>query len=96
MAGVSTKGIVEQFPTRQPISLYGATKLASEIMGSNTAVPSVFPFGLIAAECWRARGSSAPLNRAYSLLAARPCGAAAIALHRVRRFGPSDSRRISS
>lgn len=32
VTGVSTKGIVEEFPTRQPISLYGATKLASEIM----------------------------------------------------------------
>lgn len=30
--GVSQAGITEAFPVRQPISLYGATKLASEVM----------------------------------------------------------------
>jgi len=30
--GVSPEGVKEHFPTRQPISLYGATKLCSEIM----------------------------------------------------------------
>jgi CDP-paratose 2-epimerase len=32
IAGVSPAGIGETFPTRQPVSLYGATKLASETM----------------------------------------------------------------
>jgi CDP-paratose 2-epimerase len=31
-AGVSNEGVMESFPVRQPISLYGATKLCSEIM----------------------------------------------------------------
>ncbi len=43
VAGVSTKGIVEQFPTRQPISLYGATKLASEIMALEYGCTFGFP-----------------------------------------------------
>ncbi len=30
--GVSAEGVMESFPVRQPISLYGATKLCSEIM----------------------------------------------------------------
>lgn len=31
-AGVSEAGVAESFPVRQPVSLYGATKLCSEIM----------------------------------------------------------------
>lgn len=31
-AGVSSAGVEESFPVRQPVSLYGATKLCSEIM----------------------------------------------------------------
>jgi CDP-paratose 2-epimerase len=32
LSGVSPNGLTEDFPVRQPISLYGATKLASEVM----------------------------------------------------------------
>jgi CDP-paratose 2-epimerase len=41
--GVSSKGITEQFPTRQPISLYGATKLASEVMALEYGYTFGFP-----------------------------------------------------
>ncbi len=41
--GVSAAGITESFPTRQPISLYGATKLASEIMAIEYGLTFGFP-----------------------------------------------------
>ncbi len=42
-AGVSEAGIAEAFPTRQPISLYGATKLSSEIMAIEYGATFGFP-----------------------------------------------------
>ncbi len=41
--GVSEPGIAEQFPVRQPISLYGATKLSSEIMAIEYGLTFGFP-----------------------------------------------------
>lgn len=41
--GVSAEGIDETFPTRQPISLYGATKLASETMAREYGHAFGFP-----------------------------------------------------
>lgn len=41
--GVSEGGITESFPVRQPISLYGATKLCSEIMAIEYGVIFGFP-----------------------------------------------------
>lgn len=41
--GVSSAGISEAFPVRQPISLYGATKLASEIMAAEYGLTFDFP-----------------------------------------------------
>jgi CDP-paratose 2-epimerase len=41
--GVSRSGISEQFPVRQPISLYGATKLASEVMAIEYGATFQFP-----------------------------------------------------
>ncbi len=41
--GVSREGITEAFSTQQPISLYGATKLASEIMAIEYGSASGFP-----------------------------------------------------
>ncbi len=41
--GVSSAGITEAFPARQPISLYGATKLASEIMAIEYGLTFDFP-----------------------------------------------------
>ncbi len=41
--GVSGAGIAETFPVRQPISLYGATKLASEIMAAEYGLTFDFP-----------------------------------------------------
>ena len=41
--GVSEAGITEQFPVRQPISLYGATKLSSEIMALEYGSTFNFP-----------------------------------------------------
>jgi CDP-paratose 2-epimerase len=41
--GVSRQGLTEEFPTRQPISLYGATKLASEIMAREFGYAFQFP-----------------------------------------------------
>ena len=40
---VSAAGVTERFPTRQPISLYGATKLASEIMAIEYGQTFDFP-----------------------------------------------------
>ncbi len=40
---VSAAGITEAFPTRQPVSLYGATKLASEIMAVEYGLTFGFP-----------------------------------------------------
>lgn len=42
-AGVSAAGINEAFPVRQPISLYGATKLASEVMAVEYGSAFDFP-----------------------------------------------------
>jgi len=42
-AGVSARGLTEQFPVRQPISIYGATKLASEIMAIEYGATFGFP-----------------------------------------------------
>ncbi|MGI9073983.1 MAG: NAD-dependent epimerase/dehydratase family protein [Bryobacteraceae bacterium] len=41
--GVSDAGITESFPVRQPISLYGATKLSSEIMAIEYGSTFGFP-----------------------------------------------------
>lgn len=41
--GLSEAGITEQFPVRQPISLYGATKLSSEIMALEYGASFQFP-----------------------------------------------------
>jgi len=41
--GVSGRGIEETFPAKQPISLYGATKLASEIMAVEYGFTFNFP-----------------------------------------------------
>ncbi len=41
--GVSTAGLTEAFPVRQPISLYGATKLSSEIMAIEYGLTFGFP-----------------------------------------------------
>ncbi len=41
--GVGELGIAEQFPVRQPISLYGATKLSSEIMAVEYGAAFQFP-----------------------------------------------------
>jgi CDP-paratose 2-epimerase len=43
IAGISEQGISEAFPTRQPISLYGATKLASETMAREYGQAFGFP-----------------------------------------------------
>jgi CDP-paratose 2-epimerase len=42
-AGVSVRGLGEQFPVRQPVSLYGATKFASEIMAIEYGATFGFP-----------------------------------------------------
>lgn len=42
-SGVTAVGLAENFPVRQPISLYGATKLASEIMAVEYASTFNFP-----------------------------------------------------
>jgi CDP-paratose 2-epimerase len=41
--GVSAKGLTEKFPVRQPISLYGASKLASEVMALEYGLTFDFP-----------------------------------------------------
>lgn len=41
--GVSESGLSEEFPVRQPVSLYGATKLASEIMSVEYGAAFDFP-----------------------------------------------------
>jgi CDP-paratose 2-epimerase len=41
--GVSKAGIAESFPVRQPVSLYGATKLSSEIMAIEYGATFGFP-----------------------------------------------------
>lgn len=41
--GVSAAGLTEAFPVRQPISVYGATKLASEIMAIEYGAACGFP-----------------------------------------------------
>lgn len=42
-AGISAAGITESFAVRQPISLYGATKLASEVMAIEYGLTFDFP-----------------------------------------------------
>jgi CDP-paratose 2-epimerase len=41
--GVTAQGITEDFPTTPPISLYGATKLASEVMANEYGLTFDFP-----------------------------------------------------
>jgi len=41
--GVGERGVAETFPTRQPVSLYGATKLCSEIMAIEYGLAFGFP-----------------------------------------------------
>jgi CDP-paratose 2-epimerase len=41
--GVSRQGLTEEFPTRPPVSLYGATKLSSEIMAREYGAAFQFP-----------------------------------------------------
>jgi CDP-paratose 2-epimerase len=41
--GVGPAGITESFPVRQPVSLYGATKLSSEIMAAEYGLAFGFP-----------------------------------------------------
>jgi CDP-paratose 2-epimerase len=41
--GVSAKGVAERFPTSWPISLYGATKLSSEVLALEYGVAFGFP-----------------------------------------------------
>jgi CDP-paratose 2-epimerase len=41
--GVTASGIDETFPTREPVSLYGATKLASEVMAREYGLAFSFP-----------------------------------------------------
>jgi CDP-paratose 2-epimerase len=41
--GVSPNGLAEQFPVRQPVSIYGATKLSSEIMAIEYGATFGFP-----------------------------------------------------
>ena len=43
LPGMSTHGIAEEFPTSSPISLYGATKLASEVMALEYGAAFGFP-----------------------------------------------------
>jgi CDP-paratose 2-epimerase len=62
MAGVGEAGITEEFPMRQPISLYGATKLASEVMAREYGSAFQFPV-------W--------INRCGLLAGAGPFGTAA-------------------
>src|SRR5213075_3086326 len=42
-AGVSTSGVCESFSTQAPVSLYGATKLASETMAAEYSSTFGFP-----------------------------------------------------
>ena len=42
-AGVSANGITEEFPTAAPVSLYGATKLASEALALEYGASFTFP-----------------------------------------------------
>jgi CDP-paratose 2-epimerase len=41
--GVGAAGVTENFPVRQPISIYGATKLSSEVMALEYALTFGFP-----------------------------------------------------
>ena len=41
--GVGAAGVTERFPVRQPISIYGATKLSSEVMALEYAFTFSFP-----------------------------------------------------
>lgn len=41
--GVGAAGVTESFPVRQPISIYGATKLSSEVMALEYALTFGFP-----------------------------------------------------
>jgi CDP-paratose 2-epimerase len=45
-AGVSSEGIAEDFSTQPPLSLYGASKLASEILALEYGAPGGFPVWL--------------------------------------------------
>ena len=70
-------GIGEDFSYGAPMSLYGATKLASEAMALEYGEASVSRYGSTAAACWPAPGSSAPPSRAYFPIGSTPTRAAA-------------------
>lgn len=64
--GFSEQGISEEYSTVAPVSLYGATKLASEALAWNMAVRSISLSGLTAAAYWPGPDSLVALIRGSS------------------------------
>jgi len=87
--GVSSSGISEQFSVSPPVSPYGGTKLASEIIAMEYGAACGFPVWVNRCGCWRAQGSSALRSRESSLTGCMPTrrgGCCAISDSEVRAF----------
>ncbi len=95
--GVSAKGIDESFSTQAPISLYGATKLASEVLALEYAETYKLPVfvnraGVLAG----ARAIRQARSRIFLVLDQFLPAKAAIKIHRLRRHRLPIARRHAS
>ena len=90
-------GIGVDFSTRAPISLYGSTKLASEVMALEYGEAFDFPVWITRCGVLAGAGQfGTPDQGIFSLLDQRAPAPPAAALHRLRRHGQADARRVSS
>ena len=67
VSGASSLGISEDFPTTAPLSLYGASKLASETLILEYGNALIFLFGSIGAVCLPELGNLARRTKEYFL-----------------------------
>ena len=83
--GNRAAGVAEAFSTEAPISLYGATKLASECLAQEYAAGFRPPVWINRCGVLAGAGHLAPRSRHLFLLAARACAAPQLEVSRLRR-----------
>ena len=94
--GLSSEGISENFSTAAPISLYGATKLSSEVLALEYGRTFQFPVWIDRCGARRRRPVWYSGTRSFFFLDSRLAYSSAPVLHRLRRKWFSGQRRSSS
>ncbi len=95
--GVSPLGITEHFSTQQPISLYGATKLASEVMAVEYGFTFGFPVWIDRCGVLAGAGQFGTAEQGiFSYWLHAHAAAAQTSLHRIRWTWISGPRRLPS